>query len=409
MRRRFTIELKVLQYSRAQVKPHASMTRHRDIHTPRPFTSSSMSERPSTCSAGHEAGRDSCPWKMLLSHFPAVPSHQQFRDRFPASAVDAKSENASSVTACAPHDYFPTALYFKRRASVSSRHTQRTQSTMEAVPTYILNTVTRRQNTYRKPSITSSTESSTRSITPLQFFKQTLGQGNGVVPGTDTYQWYASQASESSSGFRFATTPSVGNSIDSDNDTPITHPIKYDTPALLRPRLTPTPALTKNKNHIHLVMGSVKFLEDLASKLKGIVHTGHKAENVSRKAPVKGRNRNGTGGGAGTAALSLNKRRRSRKATSADRDIYGTRNFAWGYGEKILRIKNNDTGSCVFMVYVFFFLQTPGLFCSHISISQDFRAYQPPENFRNTNPVCILAFPHFHKLGISLSRPRGLE
>lgn len=330
------------------------MMKNRDIHSPRPFTSSSMSERPSSCSSIARRHEVNCPWKLLLSHFPPVPSYQQFHDRFPASAVDANSENASSVTACAPHDCFPTALYFRRHASVSSRHTQRTQSTLEAVPSFIVSAVTRRQNTHRKPSITSTTESSTRCITPLQFFKRTLGQGNRVT-GTDAYQWYASQASESSCGFQYATTPSIGNSHDSENDTAETHPIEYGT-RTLQPRLTPTPVRTKNKSHTHLVMGSVKFLEDLASKLRGIVHTGHKAENASWKASVKGRNRNGTRYKTETGASSPNKRRRTKTSASADRDMYEARDFAWGNGEKILRVKNNDTGSCVFMVYVSKFL-----------------------------------------------------
>lgn len=334
--------------------------RSRDTQTPRPRTTSSSAvyDRPSTtCLAGagacrHEAGRDNnYPWKLLLSDFPAVPSHQQSHDRLPASAVDATSENASSVTAYAPHDHFPTALYFRRHASVSSRHTQRTQSTLEAVPTGILSTVARRHhNTCRKPSIASSIGSSTRCITPLQFFKQTLGHVRGSVvatTGTDAYQWYASQASESSCGFQYATTPSVGNS---ENEVPVAHPITCGTPTI-RPKLTPT-ALErpKCKTQLHLVMGSMRFFEELANKLKDIVNTGNKLGGISRKVSVNGRIRNGKTDTA--AAPSPNKRRRTKKTAHAGRDSHDTKNFAWDYGEKILRVKNNGTGSCVFVVYV---------------------------------------------------------
>ncbi|RPB25096.1 hypothetical protein L211DRAFT_137091 [Terfezia boudieri ATCC MYA-4762] len=129
------------------------------------------------------------------------------------------------------HIYTPD--YCLRQLSVSSyatQFTQRTQSTLQVIPTLTISTT--KQHRRRKASFASSTG---RTSTPVQFFKRCLRRGS--IPGGDNIDAeLESQVTESPPGFQYAATPSVGipvSSRDSDQLVPLSVRYMHPPPSQL--------------------------------------------------------------------------------------------------------------------------------------------------------------------------------
>lgn len=326
------------------------------------------------------------PWETALIQRPPISRATRCRESFPGKLIVPNAPNQQDVSSVNniprpqsrdlapaaythlnvpsrkihPGEYNPANHL--RHFSVSSyatQYTQRTQSTLQVIPTRTISTTQHRRG---KASVSNSTARGQRTSTPHHYFKRTPRRGSPVrrnrndeIEGDD-YHELGSQETEAGFGFQYAATPSVGHPLKAATVTvPDDLRISISIPTL-RAQITPSPILkSKERRCIHIsCRGSVKFLEEFAKKLKHLFLSGQKAGawKVSR---VKSPNRQKSKPEIGESFRSTDKRKLKGipalkggvARAKSEQDA-----FSWDQGEKTLRIKNNETGSCVFMVYV---------------------------------------------------------
>lgn len=237
------------------------------------------------------------------------------------------------------HIYTPD--YCLRQLSVSSyatQFTQRTQSTLQVIPTLTISTT--KQHRRRKASFASSTG---RTSTPVQFFKRCLRRGS--IPGGDNIDAeLESQVTESPPGFQYAATPSVGipvSSRDSDQLVPLS--VRYMHPP-------PVSTLGERRSMSIRVVGGIKFFEELAKRFKTFFRNVGGWKISMRLKGSKRQNSRAEGGGT----LLYSDRGKVRVIPTLHAKYCQKIGSHWisslGQGVETLRIKNNGTGSCVFIV-----------------------------------------------------------
>jgi len=243
-----------------------------------------------------------------------------------------------------------------RHLSVSScatQYTQRTQSTVQVIPTRIISKIKQHQ------CGTTSTGRGGRANTSIPFCKKNLRRGSTSAGGgdnhqkvhTNDYQELESQVTESLSGFHYAATPSVGDVGSS-----------RDLQAQLHVQCMQSSPVPRSRERCCLRMGiarSIKIFEALTKRFKILFRAGQGVGEWKTSMELKGSKAHSSRTKLGGVDLCTDRGKvkaiDTLQATHCQKiGDYGI--FAWGPGEKTLRIKNNGTGSCVFMVYVVAFI-----------------------------------------------------
>ncbi|KAF8433451.1 hypothetical protein BGX38DRAFT_1222555 [Terfezia claveryi] len=236
------------------------------------------------------------------------------------------------------HIYTPA--YGLRQLSVSSyatQCTQRTQSTLQVIPTLTISTT--KQHRRRKSSFASSMGRNS----PVQFFKRCLRRSS--IPGGDNIDAeLESQVTESPPGFQYAATPSVGIPVSSrDPDQLVPLSVRYMHPP-------PVSTLGEKRSMSIRVVGGIKFFEELAKRFKDLFRDvgGWK---ISMR--VKGSKRQNSQAEIGGIRLYTDRGKVNIIPTLHAKycqKIGSHRISSWGPGVETLRIKNNGTGICMFIL-----------------------------------------------------------
>ncbi|KAF8475765.1 hypothetical protein BDZ91DRAFT_844478 [Kalaharituber pfeilii] len=299
-------------------------------------SSSKMIEQPPTSRIAHS--RESFPGRLTIPTQMDIPS---------LSVISP----SHSYTKLHP-DYSTPSRYHSRHFSTSSfisQYSQRTQSTVQAIPTSPFAYAHHRR---RRGSFASSTGRGSRAATPIQFFKRSARKGSAgdvnVIEDPDAFQELESQTTDFG-GFQYAATPSVREFLKADR-TPQNLRIPVPVPAL-RPRLPPSPLSNSGKGRKiqARIWEGVKVLENITRKLRKL--KGKRASCCPLTISVRVKPRRGQ-----QAKSDIERMQRGKgkavipRGVSQSGKIREVEEFWKDHGERTLRIKNNGNGPCVFIV-----------------------------------------------------------
>ncbi|KAF8425242.1 hypothetical protein EV426DRAFT_596852 [Tirmania nivea] len=313
-------------------------------------TTSTVIQRPPIARA-----RESFPAKLIVPNIPTqlyVPSvnlipppalYTYLRDT--STYID--HHDTDGPGSLDSHVYTPA--HHSRHLSVSSyatQYTQRTQSTLQVIPT---RTASTKEYRYEKAGFVGSTGRGGRTSTPIQLFNSSLrrsstpGGDNHDKIDADDYQELDPKVTVTPSGFQYAATPSVGDAVSSRD---------LQVPLSVR-RMQPSPVPTSGEKRCMRIriVGGIKFFEELARRFKILLQAGRNLGEWKSMRP-NGSKKQNSRADIGGINLYTDRGKVGAIPTAQAKHcqmIYGHK-FSWGLGAKTLRIKNNATGSCVFMV-----------------------------------------------------------